>query len=101
VALVAFAGCVPSYNVLPVRMGAVYLSKGEHCPVRFENLSFQEALAKYEQIGLITVSGGGVDELTPPMKADVEREACKMGADVLSLNASVPRMFQFQAWRHR
>ena len=35
------------------------------------------------------------------MKHDVQRAACKMGGDVVSLNASGPSFFQFIVWRAR
>ena len=81
-------------------MGAVYPSKGEACTVQFENLTFQEGSSKYESIGLISLTGSG-DEFTDAMKADVQRAACKMGGDAVSLNASVTGMFQFMVWRAR
>ena len=88
-----------SYRVMPVRAGALYTSKGDRCGIRFENLNFQEASAKFENLGLISLSGTSSDEFTDPMKADVEKAACHMGGDVVSLNVSAPGMFQFIVWR--
>ncbi len=99
--LAALIACGPPYRVTPIRSGALYPSKGEACSVQFQNLNFQEASAKYEGLGLISVSGASGDEFTPTMKKDVERAACKMGADHVSLNASGPGMFQFMVWRSR
>lgn len=90
-----------SYQVTPARIGALYPSKGDKCAIRFENLNFQEASAKYEQLGLVTLTGTGSDEFTDPMKADVEKSACHMGGDAVSLNASTNGMFQFMVWRNR
>jgi hypothetical protein len=89
------------YHVMPMRMGALYTSKGDTCAIRFENLSFLEASSKYEQLGMVTLTGTGGTDFTDPMKHDVEREACKMGADVVSLNGSTPGMIQFLVWRAR
>lgn len=90
-----------AYHVTSSRMGAVYPSKGDACTVQFENLTFQEGSSKYENIGLITLTGTGSDEFTDAMKSDVQKSACKMGGDSVSLNASMPGMFQFMVWRAR
>jgi hypothetical protein len=100
-ALVGLTGCVSAYRVTPVRSGALYPSKGEACSIQFQNMNFQEASAKYEHLGLINLSGAEGGEFTPQMKKDVERAACKMGADAVSLNASVQNNFQFLVWRAR
>ncbi|HEX8796218.1 MAG TPA: hypothetical protein VF765_34950 [Polyangiaceae bacterium] len=92
--------CSP-YRVTSARMGAVYPSKGDACTVQFENVTFQEGSSKYESIGLVSLTGSGSDEFTDAMKADVQKAACKMGGDAVSLNASVPGMFQFMVWRAR
>jgi hypothetical protein len=89
------------YSVTPMRVGALYASKGEACGIRFENLSFLEASSKYQQLGLVTLSGTGGADFTDSMKHDVEREACKIGGDAVSLNGSAPNMFQFLVWRAR
>src|SRR5450631_1267502 len=47
-----------SYTVTPVRAGGLYTSKGDRCGIRFDNLNFQEGLAKYENLGMVTLSGG-------------------------------------------
>jgi len=85
--------------VTPVRSGALYTSKGDRCGIRFENVSFQEGASKYENLGLVTLTGTSGDDFTDGMKADVEKAACHMGGDAVSLNASVPGMFQFIVWR--
>lgn len=87
------------YHVTPVRSGALYTSKGDRCGIRFENVSFQEGAAKYENLGLVTLTGTSGDDFTDAMKADVEKAACHMGGDAVSLNASVPGSFQFLVWR--
>ena len=50
---------------------------------------------------MVSLTGASSDEFTDPMKHDVERAACKMGGDVVSLNASGPNFFQFIVWRAR
>jgi len=78
--LLALAGCMSSYRVTPIRSGALYPSKGAACTVEFQNLNFQEGSAKYENLGLVSLTGATGDEFTPQMKKDVERAACKMAA---------------------
>jgi hypothetical protein len=90
-----------SYRVSPARVGALKASKGAGCKIQFQNLNFQEASAKYENLGLISLTGVDSDEFTDVMKKDVERAACKMGGDSVSLNASAPGIFQFIVWRNR
>jgi hypothetical protein len=104
-ALVLLAGCaggsLGGYTVTPTRVGALYPGKGAGCTVRFENLTFLEASSKYENLGMVTLTGAGSDDFTDPMKHDVEAAACKMGGDAVSLNASMKGMFQFIVWRSR
>lgn len=99
-ALLTLAACTSGYRVTPIRSGALYTSRGAGCRVEFQNLNFQEASSKYENLGLVSLTGGG-DEFTPEMKRDVEQAACKMGGDHVSLNASAPGVFQFIVWRSR
>jgi hypothetical protein len=100
-ALAGLGACTGQYRVTPMRSGALYPSKGEACAMQFQNLNFQEASAKYENLGLISLSGASGDEFTAQMKKDVERAACKMGGDAVSLNGSGPGFFQFIVWRAR
>ena len=88
-----------SYRVTPIRSGALYTSKGDRCGIRFENVNFQEGSSKYENLGLVTLTGTAGDDFTDSMKADVEKAACHMGGDAVSLNASTPGVFQFIVWR--
>jgi hypothetical protein len=99
--LTGLSACAGSYRVTPIRSGALYPSKGAACTVQFQNLNFQEGSAKYENLGLVSLTGTDGDEFTPQMKKDVERAACKMGGDAVSLNASAPGIFQFIVWRSR
>ena len=96
--LTAATGCA-AYRVTPVRSGALYTSKGDRCGIRFENVNFQEGSSKYENLGMVTLSGASGDDFTDPMKADVEKAACHMGGDAVSLNGSGPGFFQFMVWR--
>jgi hypothetical protein len=98
---VSCAGGLGGYQVTPMRVGALYPSKGDHCGIRFENLNFQEASSKYEHLGMVSLTGTGSDEFTDAMKSDVERSACHMGGDAVSLNGSANGFFQFMVWRAR
>ena len=64
-----------------IRMGRMYPAQGSTCDLRFENLTFQEASAKYEQIGLVQLTGTG--EAQPQgwegdTKAQLAPKACEM-----------------------
>jgi len=91
--------CGSAYRVTPIRSGALYTSKGDACGIRFENVNFQEGASKYEQLGLISLTGTSGDDFTDVMKKDVEKAACHMGGDAVSVNASAPGIFQFLVWR--
>lgn len=94
----ALLGCGPGGpQAHTVRMGAVYMDRGPGCGVAFENLSFQEAMARGQQIGMITLQG--TDALDPASKVVVEAEACKVGADFVTFNAGMGTMLQFLAWK--
>lgn len=96
----AALSCTPGgHRIMAARMGAVYGPKGPACALRFENLNHQEAYAKYEMLGLLTVYDVESSDITPAIKKDVEREGCKMGGDAVTLNASVPGAVQFSVWR--
>jgi hypothetical protein len=99
--VVGASACGLAYHVTPIRSGALYTSKGDRCGMRFENVNFQEGSSKYENLGLVTLTGTTGDDFTDSMKADVEKAACHMGGDAVSLNASAPGMFQFVVWRAR
>ncbi len=83
-AALALAGCGP--NISSIRVGGIYAPNPDSCKVSFENLDYQQATATYEQLGLISVTGG---ELTDKVRDEVRKKACRMGADVLTLNAAV------------
>ncbi len=98
-ALVACGSMTSGYRVTPMRTGALYTSKGDVCGIRFENVNFQEGSAKYEQLGLVSLSGTTGDDFTDAMKKDVEKAAGPRGGDAVSVNASAPGVFQFLVWR--
>jgi len=50
-------------------------------------------LGYVRNLGFVSLTGISDGELTPKMKSDVERAACKMGGDAVSLNASGPGIF--------
>lgn len=95
----ASASCAGGHRVMTSRMGAVYGPKGASCALRFENLNHQEAYAKYEMLGLVTVYDMPSSEVTPAVKKDIEREACKIGGDAVTLNAGMQNVLQFSVWR--
>lgn len=95
--LACLAGC-GGHRVSAARMGAVYTAKKAPCGLRFENLNHQEASAKFDMIGLVTVTDMPSSALTDEVKRDVEREACGLGADAVTLNAGVGNVLQFAAW---
>jgi hypothetical protein len=88
-------------RVTTIRMGAVYAPKPDGCGVRWENLNHQEALSKYEMIGLITITNMRSSALTEDVRHDVDREACTLGADAVTLNAGVNTNLQFVAWHSK
>jgi hypothetical protein len=83
-AALALSACGP--NISSIRSGAIYPPNGDDCKVAFENLDYQHATAEYQQLGLITVSGG---DLTDKVRNEVRKKACRMGADAVSPNAAV------------
>jgi hypothetical protein len=87
------------HSVYPVRMGALYDAKPATCPIAFENMPGDEAMQKYEVLGMLTVSGA--KSLTPEVKQDVVAEACAMGADVVTFGAGHGDSMVFQAYRNR
>lgn len=91
-------GCGGGHSVHSARMGAVYTAKPAPCAVRFENLNHQEASAKFDMIGLITVMNMPSSALTEGVKRDVEKEACNLGADAVTLNVGTGDVLQFAAW---
>src|SRR5690554_4600525 len=78
--------CTP-YYLTTQRTGALYPAK-ENCNVDFENISFNEAQAKYDFIGFVTISGASSNAFTEQMKADVTTKTCEMDDDVVCLNSS-------------
>jgi hypothetical protein len=97
-----------------IRMGRMYPAQGSTCDLRFENLTFQEASAKYEQIGLVQLTGTG--EAQPQgwegdTKAQLAPKACEMGGTVVTVNATSggsnvgfgmgTGMIQFAVWHEK
>lgn len=101
VVTVLVGGCGDAHRLDSARMGAVYTAKPAPCGVRFENLNHQEASAKFDMIGLITVSNMSSSALTEAVKRDVEREACNLGADAVTLNVGTGNVLQFAAWHSK
>lgn len=109
--LVTLAGC-SSVHATGQRMGRVFPSLPAGCPVRFENIPHQEAYNRYEQVGLVTLSGTS----NQPQSWDGETrdllapKVCEIGGSIVTLNAATggeshmgmgTGMIQFAVWRER
>ena len=93
-------------------MGRAYPPLPAGCPVRFENLSLPEANGRYEQIGLVSLTGTS-DE--PPMwmgetKDKLWPKVCDVAGTIVTPNASAggasvmgmgTGIIQFAVWRER
>jgi hypothetical protein len=110
-AVVVLAGC-SSIHAVSQRMGRVFPPKADGCAVRFENLTFQEANAKYEQVGLVTLSGTS----SQPQSWEGETrdrlwpKVCEIGGTIVTPNAMASGesvmgggtgMIQFSVWVER
>lgn len=73
-----------------MRMGRLYPARSASCDVRYENLTFQEANAKYEQIGLVSLSGTSDEPQAWEgiTKQKLQPKACELGGTVVTMNAS-------------
>lgn len=97
-----------------MRTGRAYPARAADCAMRFENLTFQEANAKYEQVGLVSLTGVDSEASTweGETKARLLPKACELGGTVVTPNAaggqgSVPivgygtGMVQFVVWHEK
>jgi hypothetical protein len=109
--VLAASGC-SSIHATAMRMGRTYPGQPEGCAVRFENLTFQEATAKYEQIGLVTLSGTSSEPQTweGETKARLWPKVCEIGGTVVTPNAAAggesyvgmgTGMIQFGVWHEK
>ncbi|MCP3102778.1 hypothetical protein LZ198_28265 [Myxococcus sp. K15C18031901] len=105
------AGC-SNVKATGIRSGKLYPSLAEGCPVRFENLSYQEASATLEMVGLVTLSGA-TDQPQAWEGETRERlspKVCELGGTVVTPNGMVSGesylglgtgAIQFAVWRER
>jgi hypothetical protein len=111
VAGLAASGC-SSIHATAMRMGRTYPGQPEGCTVRFENLTFQEASAKYEQIGLVTLSGTSSEPQVweGETKARLWPKVCEIGGTIVTPNATAggesylgmgTGMIQFGVWHEK
>ena len=78
-------GCAKRISV--TRMG-IYPAKPDRCEIEVKNIDMAEANQSYKHIGLISVSGHAKDiEIDEDLMTDVKQNACKMGGEMISLNA--------------
>jgi hypothetical protein len=90
-AAMALAACAPNLRVTSSRTASgQYESKPPDCELRFEDLAYTEAVAKYYEIGQVWLTGpDAVAELTETQKDLVRPEACRMGGEIVTLGSSV------------
>lgn len=110
-AVAALAGC-SSLHASGMRMGRLYPARSASCDVRYENLTFQEANAKYEQIGLVSLSGTSDEPQAWEgiTKQKLQPKACEIGGTVVTMNGAGgggsvmgmgTGMVQFAVWREK
>lgn len=105
-------GCASS-NLMAMsqRSGKIYPNLAGGCPVRFENLSYLEAFTRFEQVGLVTLSGA----TTQPQAWEGETKeklwpkVCEIGGTIVTMNAATNPgytvngqgmgVIQFMVWR--
>src|SRR5262245_17344438 len=87
--VMASVGC-SSMNATSMRMGKVYPSLPAGCPVRFENADYNEASAKYEQVGLVTLSGTSKEPQAweGVTKQQLEPKVCEIGGQIVTMNGA-------------
>ncbi len=95
--------CGPSFYAQ--RVNGLYESRPDDCEIRFENIPAADAMAKYDHIGMVTITGSGSNDFTPELKERVRQEACKLGGQVVTFNASndagMVGMSQFMVFRDK
>jgi|GEM_PF-4122418 len=92
-AILLLVGC-NNIDVILHKTGKTYPALSEGCPVRFENLTPQEAsVAEYEQVGILTVSGLKKDQLQAvqvwdgAVKERLWPKVCELGGSIVTLVA--------------
>ncbi|WNG51621.1 hypothetical protein F0U60_51490 [Archangium minus] len=104
-------GC-SSVRATGQRVGKIYPSLDKGCPVRFENLSYQEASVALEMVGLVTLSGNSDQPQSwgGETQEKLWPKVCELGGTVVTPHAmgtgeSIMGMgtgvIQFAVWRER
>lgn len=106
--MILAAGC-SSVHASSQRVGRLTTPRSPGCEVRFENLTFAEADARYEQVGLVTLSG--TSDAPQAWEGDTREQlwpkVCEIGGTIVTPNAmsggqSVmgmgTGMIQFSVW---
>ena len=85
----ALGGC-SSLHASGMRMGRTYPARPASCDIRYENLTFQEANANYEQVGLVSLSGTSDEPQAWEgiTKQRLQPKACEIGGTVVTMNAA-------------
>lgn len=86
--LFAITGC-STMHATSMRVGRIAPAKAAGCNVRFENLTFQQASAKYEQVGMVTLSGTSTQPQAwkGETKEKLWPKVCEIGGSVVTPNA--------------
>ncbi len=108
--VVSVAAC-SSLNASAMRTGAVVPGRAANCDVRFDNVDFQAASGKYQQVGMVTLSGTKDQPIAweGETKQRLQPKACELGGTVVTLNAGMNQsaagfgagMIQFMVWRDK
>lgn len=92
------------------RTGKIYPRLSDGCPVRFENMSYDEARAAFEQVGLVTLSGTSEQPQSweGETKDKLWPKVCELGGTVVTPNGAAggesimgmgTGLIQFAVWR--
>jgi hypothetical protein len=85
--LLGLVACGPA--VYATRVGGLYAAlDGGKCEVVFENIEAPVAMAQHKHIGMITFQGSGATTFNEELKGRVREEACKLGGNLVTFNAS-------------
>lgn len=111
--MAALVGCGPNLHASGMSSGKLQEPLPEGCPVKFENVGFQEAQAKFEQVGMVTLTGTD-ESYTAFWKGKTKKElwpkVCKLGGTIVTPNGAMAGesvmgvgtgMIQFMVWRER
>lgn len=98
-AVLLVAACAACGHRVSSSATAKHPEKPAPCGIRFEKAGGQEPA--HESIGTVTLYTVDSDVVTDEMKRDLEREACKMGGDVLTILGPAPHGVRYTVWRKK